>query len=166
MCQVPAELTTPMAPRPAQDRLLGDAPSSRVALQPGIPRIIAPLAMTAFQAALVGGLQRRRTPGETHRIPRTPLRSFGVRQLAAAFLQASLLAGVTSVTEGPRASSRGESGSKLPHSKLKGSCARLASQPDSPLGTDGSFHRNWRHVPEEADLRRPSAPRVSLRPAA
>jgi len=40
-----------------------------------------------------------------------------VRQLAAAFAQASLLAGIWDPNEGARASSRRESGSKLPHSK-------------------------------------------------
>ncbi|HXJ94021.1 MAG TPA: hypothetical protein VMT20_14320 [Terriglobia bacterium] len=45
--------------------------------------------------------------------------AFGVRQLAAALRQASLLAApcLCSFVPGPRASSLAESGSKLPHSK-------------------------------------------------
>ena len=38
-----------MAPRPAQTPLLGVCASQRVAFQPEIRRIIAPLTMTAFQ---------------------------------------------------------------------------------------------------------------------
>jgi len=45
-------------------------------------------------------------------------RSFGVRQLAAALAQASLLAGNCSLGRNPGEQARGaESGSKLPHSK-------------------------------------------------
>ena len=59
-------------------------------------------------------------------VGRYSVRSFGVRQLAAAFARASLLAGIVLPVGNSREQARGEeSGSKLPHSKASQRLRRL-----------------------------------------